>query len=102
MSRKSRPASPPADNDAAVLYARIHALVVAARQTVARGVDLVQVRTNFEIGRHIFEHEQQGQFGGKCDRLFVAPVVARYEFRQLIVENLLARQFCEADDRNER
>ena len=43
------------------LYARIHALVLAARQTVARGVDLVQVRTCFEIGRHIVEHEQQGQ-----------------------------------------
>ena len=38
MSRKSRPASPPVDDDAAALYARIHALVVAARQTVARGV----------------------------------------------------------------
>lgn len=43
------------------LYARIHALVLAARQTVARGVDLVQVRTNFEIGRHVVEHEQQGR-----------------------------------------
>ncbi len=43
------------------LYARIHALVLAARQSVARGVDLVQVRTCFEIGRHIVEHEQGGQ-----------------------------------------
>ncbi len=43
------------------LYARIHALVMSARQTVARSVDLVQVRTNFEIGRHVVEHEQQGQ-----------------------------------------
>ena len=43
------------------LYARIHALVLAARQTVARSVDLVQVRTCFEIGRHIVEHEQRGQ-----------------------------------------
>ena len=43
------------------LYARIHALVLAARQTVARGVDLVQVRTNFEIGRHVVEHEQRGR-----------------------------------------
>jgi hypothetical protein len=48
------------DNENA-LYERIRALVVAARQTVARGVDLVQVRTNFEIGRHIVEHEQQGE-----------------------------------------
>ena len=31
------------------------------RSTVARGVDLVQVHTNFEIGRHIVEFEQQGE-----------------------------------------
>ncbi|MDI6746308.1 MAG: DUF1016 N-terminal domain-containing protein [Rhodocyclaceae bacterium] len=43
------------------LYRRIRELVIAARQTVARGVDLVQVRTNFQIGRHIVEHEQQGK-----------------------------------------
>lgn len=43
------------------LYARIRELVVVARQTVARGIDLVQVRANFEIGRHIVEHEQQGE-----------------------------------------
>jgi len=49
-----------ADGEAA-LYQRIRELVVAARQTVARGVDLVQVRTNFEIGRHIVEHEQEGK-----------------------------------------
>lgn len=61
MSKKPRPASPPGDDDAAALYARIHAVVVAARQTVARGVDLVRVCTNFEIGRHILENEQQGQ-----------------------------------------
>lgn len=43
------------------LYERIRELVVAARQTVARGIDLVQVRTNFEIGRHVVEHEQRGE-----------------------------------------
>ena len=43
------------------LYALVRDLVVSARQTVARGVDLVQVRTNFEIGRHIVEHEQRGE-----------------------------------------
>lgn len=45
----------------ATLYQLIRELVITARQTVARGVDLVQVRTNFEIGRHIVEHEQQGE-----------------------------------------
>jgi DUF1016 N-terminal domain len=42
------------------LYERISALLVTARQSVARGVDLIQVQTNFEIGRHIVEFEQQG------------------------------------------
>lgn len=36
-------------------------LIVSARTTVARGVDLVQVQTNFEIGRLIVEHEQKGK-----------------------------------------
>ena len=43
------------------LYASIHALVMSARNTIARGVDLIQVRTNFEIGRHVVAHEQQGE-----------------------------------------
>lgn len=47
------------------LYENIRELVVAARQTVARGVDLVQVHTNFEIGYYIVEHEQQGE--GRAD-----------------------------------
>ena len=43
------------------LYEHVRELIVAARQTVARGVDLVQVHTNYEIGRHIVQHEQQGE-----------------------------------------
>lgn len=43
------------------LYKNIRELILSARKTVARGVDLVQVHTNFEIGRHIVEHEQQGE-----------------------------------------
>lgn len=42
------------------LYRYIREIIIAARRSVARGVDLVQVHTNFEIGRHIVEHEQQG------------------------------------------
>lgn len=42
------------------LYAGIRALIESARNTIARCVDLVQVHTNFEIGRHIVEFEQQG------------------------------------------
>jgi hypothetical protein len=43
------------------LLANIRALIESARSTVARGVDLVQLHTNFEIGRHIVEFEQQGE-----------------------------------------
>lgn len=50
-----------AANDAeSTLFARIRALIESARSTVARGVDLLQVHANFEIGRHIVEFEQQG------------------------------------------
>jgi len=52
--------SPAANDTASTLFDRIRALIESARSTVARGVDLVQVHTNFEIGRHIVEFEQQG------------------------------------------
>jgi predicted nuclease of restriction endonuclease-like (RecB) superfamily len=39
----------------------IRELIVSARTTVARGVDLVQVHTNFEIGRRIVDQEQKGK-----------------------------------------
>ena len=39
----------------------IRELIRSARTTVARGVDLVQVHTNFEIGRRIVEQEQKGK-----------------------------------------
>jgi hypothetical protein len=48
-------------DDESALYRRIRDLILAARQTVACGVDLVQVHTNFEIGRQLVEHEQQGR-----------------------------------------
>jgi hypothetical protein len=41
--------------------AEIRQLISAARATVARGVDLVQVHTNYEIGRRIVEQEQKGK-----------------------------------------
>ena len=42
------------------LIAEIRQLVRFARQAVVHSVDLIQVLTNFEIGRRIVEHEQQG------------------------------------------
>src|SRR5581483_10219505 len=39
----------------------IRRLIADARTTVARGVDLLQVHTNFEIGRRIVNEEQRGE-----------------------------------------
>jgi predicted nuclease of restriction endonuclease-like (RecB) superfamily len=46
--------------DSNPLYDCIRSLVLSARQSAARGVDLLQVYTNYEIGRRIVEQEQQG------------------------------------------
>lgn len=66
------------------LYVRVRDLVVTARQTVARGVDLVQVRTNFEIGRHIVEFEQQGADRAAYGDALIRNLTIRltYEFGQ--------------------
>src|SRR5260370_2004679 len=45
---------------ASELYDGIRQLVLSARQAVARGVNLLQVHTNYEIGRRIVEQEQGG------------------------------------------
>ena len=59
---QSRQETPTVAADAeASLHEQLRELIGNARSTVARGIDLVQVRTNFEIGRHIVAHEQQGE-----------------------------------------
>lgn len=45
----------------APLIERVRSLVQSARQTAASAVNTLQVLTNFEIGRLIVEHEQQGK-----------------------------------------
>jgi predicted nuclease of restriction endonuclease-like (RecB) superfamily len=61
MSEGTRKA-PAAKGDAeTTLYKNVRDLIIAARRTVTRGIDLVQVHTNYEIGRHIVEHEQKGR-----------------------------------------
>ena len=45
----------------APLVEQVRALVHAARREVASNVNALQVRTNFEIGRLIVEHEQRGR-----------------------------------------
>ena len=42
------------------LLTDIRELIVSARKAVVHSVDLIQVVTNFDIGRRIVEHEQQG------------------------------------------
>jgi predicted nuclease of restriction endonuclease-like (RecB) superfamily len=43
------------------LLTEIRELILSARKAVVHSVDLIQVLTNFEIGRRIVEHEQQGE-----------------------------------------
>lgn len=44
----------------AVLVAEVRGLIQSARNAAASAVNLLQVLTNFEIGRRIVEHEQKG------------------------------------------
>ena len=48
-------------NLAKIFVEEIRELIRKARMTVARGVDLVQAHTNFEIGRRIVLQEQHGK-----------------------------------------
>jgi len=55
----------------------IRNLIISAHTTVARGVDLVQVRTNFEIGRRIFEQEQKGKERATYGKEVIKALAAR-------------------------
>lgn len=71
-------ALPPTKSDGeATLYQRIRELIVAARRSVARGVDLVQVWMNFEIGRQIITHEQQGETRAAYGKELLADLAER-------------------------
>ena len=59
----------------------IRELIAGARTTVARGVDLVQVHTNFEIGRRIVQEELRGE-----DRAAYGEEVVRELARRLTGE----------------
>jgi len=59
------------------LYEGIRSLVLSARQTVAHGVDLLQVYTNYEIGRRIVEQEQQGKDRAKYGAEMIKELAAR-------------------------
>lgn len=47
-------------SDIALLVTQVRELVQSARRTAAASVNTLQLLTNFEIGRLIVEHEQQG------------------------------------------
>ena len=44
-----------------VLFERIATLIEQSRQFVVSAVNVAEVRTRFEVGRFIFEDEQQGE-----------------------------------------
>jgi predicted nuclease of restriction endonuclease-like (RecB) superfamily len=60
-------------------YDEIKNLIHSARMTVARGVDLVQVHTNFEIGRRIVEQEQKGKNRAEYGQEVLAALSKRLE-----------------------
>jgi hypothetical protein len=63
--------------DAAPFYEAIRGLVLSVRQSAARGVDRLQVYTNYEIGRRIFEQEQQGADGAQSGKEIVRELAKR-------------------------
>jgi predicted nuclease of restriction endonuclease-like (RecB) superfamily len=63
--------------DSNPLYDGIRSLVLSARQSAARGVDLLQVYTNYEIGRRIVEQEQQGADRAQYGRELLNELAAR-------------------------
>ncbi len=94
---KKTPSIPATDKAESALFDNIRTLIESARSTVARGVDLVQVHTNFEIGRHIVEFEQQGEGRAEYGKQVLKQLAARLttEFGSgFSVTNLkLMRQF---------
>lgn len=58
-------------------YDGVRTLLLSARETAVRGVNLLQVHTNYEIGRRIVEQEQQG--------------VGRAEYGKELLKGLSAR-----------
>ena len=59
MSSEMTHTAPAADNLSALLL-ELRGLIQAARRQALHAVDAIQVRTCWEIGRHIVEFEQQG------------------------------------------
>jgi hypothetical protein len=67
------------------LYDGIHELVLSARGSAARGLNLLQVHTSYEIGRRIVEEEQGGadraQYGKEVIRELTARQTSEFGIR---------------------
>ncbi len=84
-----------------ILLPQIRELIVSARHTVARSVNTLQVITNYEIGRLIVEHEQEGAeraaYGTALLKELASSLTAEFG-RGFSVTNLkLMRQFYQAN-----
>jgi hypothetical protein len=63
--------------DSTELYDGIRLLVLSARQTAARGVNLLQVHMNYEIGRRIVQGEQGGADRAQYGKEIIKELAAR-------------------------
>ena len=84
-----------------ILLPQIRELIDSARHTVARSVNTLQVITNYEIGRLIVEHEQEGAeraaYGTALLKELASSLTTEFG-RGFSVTNLkLMRQFYQAN-----
>jgi hypothetical protein len=66
-----------AKTDLIELYDGIRQLVLSARGAAARGLNLLQVHTNYEIGRRIVEEEQVGAARAQYGKEVIRDLAAR-------------------------
>lgn len=79
------------------LLADVRALIASARSTAVRQIDTLQVLTNYEIGRLIVEHEQQGQrraaYGKEILKQLAASLMEEFGRGYSLTNLKLMRQF---------
>jgi hypothetical protein len=63
--------------DSINLYDGVRELVISARGAAARGLNLLQVHTNYEIGRRIVEEEQGGADRAQYGKEVIRELAAR-------------------------
>ena len=77
MTRKTKLSSSHSAAGVGDLLGQLRELIQQARQQALRAVDLVQVRTSWEVGRHIVEFEQDGQARAVYGASFLVEVAER-------------------------